>query len=235
MNNYNNYLDKENLIDFDDLIIKATNNVKNKNYKHVLVDEYQDISKIRLEFLKEIVKNNNSILTAVGDDFQSIYGFSGSNINLFYKFQNEFNNSKIFYINNTYRCPQEIVNKAGKFIMKNPNQIKKELISSNKKRNVIHKLYYKNKIKIFNKLIFKYINSNKTLLFLSRNNYDINSYLNHNIKFIDSCLSYNNKIYSNIRFLTIHKSKGLEADIVIILNLTNKSDGIPSKKKIDIR
>ena len=71
-------------------------------------------------------------------------------------------------------------------------------------------------------------------MFLSRNNYDINLYLDHRFKFIDSYLSYNNKIYSNIRFLTIHKSKGLEADIVIILNLTNKNDGIPSKKKIDI-
>ena len=238
INIYNNYLKEESLIDFDDLIILATNNIKNKKnlipYKYILVDEYQDISKIRLEFLKSLLKQNKGILTAVGDDYQAIYGFSGSNISLFYNFKNDFKNSEIFYINNTYRCPQEVVDKAGNFIMKNPFQIRKKLISANKKKNTIHKIYCTNKQNTMNKLIKKYININKEILFLSRNNFDINSYLNNNIKFNNSFLIYNNKEYKNIRFLTIHKAKGLEADIVIILNLSNNINGIPCKKKIKI-
>lgn len=235
---YNNYLKSHDLIDFDDMIIKATFSINNNrtkhHYKYILVDEYQDISKIRLNLLKELVKHNNAVLTAVGDDYQAIYGFSGSNISLFYNFKNDFLNAKIFYINKTYRCPQEIINKAGSFIIKNKQQIKKKLDSTNKKTNSIHKIFYKSKTKTFNKLIYKFIGSNKSILFLSRNNYDIYSYLNNNFKFIDSYLSYKNQLYKNIRFLTIHKSKGLEADIVVILNLTNKENGLPSKKTIKI-
>lgn len=232
---YNHVLQTNNFCDFDDLIINATASLKQKktkhNYKYILVDEYQDISLIRLHFLLELVKINASILTVVGDDFQSIYGFSGSNIQLFYEFDKYFENSKRFFINNTYRCPQEIINKAGNFIMKNKYQIKKNLVSVNKKKNVIHKIYYRNKKKVFYKLIEKLLSKNKNILILSRNNYDIYSYLEKHMNFENSILIYKNVKYSNIRFLSIHSSKGLEADITVILNLTNSESGLPSKKK----
>ena len=88
---YNKTLEENDFIDFDNLVLEAIKYIKNKQYinpyKHILVDEYQDISKIRLDLLQGLINSNNSVLTAVGDDFQSIYGFSGSNINLFYKFK----------------------------------------------------------------------------------------------------------------------------------------------------
>ena len=233
---YKNYLKLNRLVDFDDIIIKATNtinsNIIKHKYKYILVDEYQDISQIRLNFLLSLIKQNNAVLTAVGDDWQSIYGFSGSNINLFYNFNDYFKNSKIFYITHTYRCPQEIINKAGTFIMKNDKQIKKELQSINQNKKVIYKIYYYDKKKIFKKIIKKFINLNKSIMFLSRNNYDIYEYTDKSLNFSDSYLTINGNIYNNIRFLTIHKSKGLEADIVIILNLSNSYDSLPTKKRI---
>ena len=106
INYYNKELIENNFIDFDSMILEATNIIKKKlfkhNYKHILIDEYQDISQIRLNFLKSFAKVNNSIITAVGDDFQSIYGFSGSNIDLFYDFKNHYQNSKTFYIHTSY-------------------------------------------------------------------------------------------------------------------------------------
>lgn len=234
LNNYNRLLKENEFIDFDDLIILATKKIRNKlyrcSYKQILVDEYQDISLIRQEFLKSLVNSNNSILTAVGDDFQSIYKFSGSNIDLFYNFQECFQNSKLFYIKTTYRCPQNIVNIAGKFIMKNKLQIKKNLISTNHTKSKIHKIYTKNVQKNIEKIISKYINNDLSMLILGRNNFDIKKIINNNIKFKNSYLYFKEKEYKKIRYLTVHKSKGLEADIVIIINLSNKENGFPNKQ-----
>ena len=231
---FNNKLKENNLIDFDDLIIDATNKVNNgiyiSKYKHILVDEYQDISFIRLELLKALIKNNNAILTAVGDDFQSIYNFSGSNIQLFYDFQNYFYNSKLFYIKTTYRCPQNLISKAGKFIMKNPNQIKKNLLSKSNKNGIIKKIFSFDYRKDLLKILNIYINTNKSVLILGRNNFDINNYIYANMKINETYLLINGIKHKNIRYLTIHSAKGLEADVVIIINLSNKTKGLPNKE-----
>jgi len=230
---YNNTLKENNLIDFDDMIIMATKNLINKkvfsHYKHVLVDEYQDISMIRLNFLKALIKSNDSILTAVGDDFQSIYQFSGSNISLFTNFDKYFKNAEKFFITNTYRCPYKIIKLSSKFILKNKNQIKKELTAINKNKCIYKKIYTSNHKKALYKLLKK-IDLNKSILILSRNTFDINNYLSKEIKHKDGKIIIKNKIYKNINFMTIHKSKGLEADIVIVLNLTSNYNGLPSKK-----
>ncbi|MBR5662887.1 MAG: UvrD-helicase domain-containing protein [Bacilli bacterium] len=230
---YNEELVENNFIDFDSLIIEATRILNDQkihhNYKHILVDEYQDISMIRLNFLKSLIKVNNSILTAVGDDFQSIYGFSGSNINLFYNFQKHFKNSKIFYIHTSYRCPRLIVKKAGRFIMKNPCQIKKNIISNSKVRGKIIKIRARSFYAELIKIIRKYRHKNKSILIIGRNNFDINFYINKKNRVENSYIVYNNKTYKNIRYLTVHKSKGLEADITIIINLSNSRLGFPCR------
>jgi len=238
IDSYNRELKLNNFCDFDDLIIDATNKLRSKEvfckYEHIMVDEYQDISKIRLDFLIELVKNSNAYLTVVGDDFQSIYGFSGSSINLFYDFKNYFDNVETFFITTTYRCPQELINKAGNFIMKNPLQIKKNLKSINLKANTIHKVYVNNCRKIFRKYIDKLIKKNKSVLILSRNNYDIKRYIDNDITFNNSFLEYKNIIYKNIRFMSMHSAKGLEADVVVLLNLSNNLDGIPCRKRSNL-
>ena len=237
-NIYNKEKRDNNLIDFDDMIKEATINLNSSfvkcNYKYILVDEYQDISKIRLDFLKALINTSGAILTAVGDDFQSIYGFSGSNIKLFYSFKNDFNNTKIFYIRKTYRCPRNIINLSGTFIMKNKNQMKKELISNINNEGKIKFIHTFKPQKMFMKIINKFIIDNKTTFILSRNNFDINKYTNNKIKFENSYLIYKGITYKNIRFLTIHKAKGLEADNVMIINMTKGPNGLPSLKKNNI-
>lgn len=220
------------LIDFDDIIIKATNNIKNNiikvKYKHILIDEYQDISQIRFELIESMEKSSNAILTVVGDDFQSIYEFAGSNIKLFYNFKKTFSNVKEFKLLNTYRCPQKIVNIAGNFIMKNSLQIKKNLESVNKVSNCYFKIRTYNEEEKIYKIIMD--NCNKKIFLLSRNNHDINKICKKHIKYVNSTIYIDNKPYNNVKFMTVHKSKGLEAEIVIIFNLTNYDDGIPCKK-----
>lgn len=201
---YRRELESTKSYDFDDLISEATKKVKYKNipYKYIIIDEFQDTSLLRYNLIKEIVNKNNASIFVVGDDYQSIYRFSGCNLNIFTNFNKYFDNTSIHYLKYTYRNSQELINVSANFIMKNKHQLRKS-IESNKHINKPIKI-------VFNKNVtevIKLINS-KDILIIGRNNKDIS-----NIDFLNK--------------LTIHKSKGLEADQVILVN----SDNIPSRVK----
>jgi len=223
---YEEELNSTNKIDFNDMIVLATTYVKNnniKNYKYIIVDEYQDTSYIRYLFLKEIINKTKAKIICVGDDYQSIYRFNGCNLNMFLNFKKYFGYTKVLKINNTYRNSQELINVAGKFIMKNKRQLYKKL-RSNKRIDKPIKIMYGNDLK---RLLDKVIEKHKNILILGRNNFDINKYFkldkgNH--------INYNG---INIKYLTIHASKGLEEECVIIINLKDDILGIPNKIKDD--
>lgn len=221
---YNIYkieLNSQKEIDFDDMIKIASASVKkdgiNKKYKYIIIDEYQDTSLIRVNLIQEILKCLNCKLLVVGDDFQSIYKFSGCNINVFLDFKKYFKYTKTFFITSNYRNPQELLEVAGKFIMKNNRQIKKELNAHKYLTTPIKIIYYNNQKEIFNKLL-KIIDKDN-LLVLGRNNNDV-------FKIVNSIDELTN---NNIKYLTVHKSKGLEAKNIIIINLENNLMGFPSK------
>ncbi|WP_443977593.1 UvrD-helicase domain-containing protein, partial [Treponema succinifaciens] len=110
---YRNYLSKNNTIDFSDMINDAATLVSNDcdilPYKYVIVDEYQDISKSRFNFLKAIVDRTGAKFFCVGDDWQSIYRFAGSDISLFTDFEKSFGYTKILRIEKTYRNSQQLI------------------------------------------------------------------------------------------------------------------------------
>ena len=172
----------------------------------------------------------------VGDDWQTIYSFASSNINLFTKFKNNVKYCEILKIEKTYRNSQELINIAGDFIQKNKNQIKKELISNKTLENPITILKYKknnfNKelIKTIDYIIKKY-GEEKNILILGRYKFDIKKIDNSNIIKNNNSLIYKISPKTNIDFLTVHSSKGLGYDNVILINADNKKFGFPSKIK----
>ncbi len=202
-------------IDFDDMIINATIKVKdgNINYKHIIVDEYQDTSLIRVNLLKEIQKKCNCSITVVGDDYQSIYKFNGCDLNIFLNFKKYFSNPKVFKLQNTYRNSQELINISKWFIIKNPYQIKKKLVSNKHLDRPIKIIYYNdyNKEKKLLKLL-SHLKKYGNVLILGRNNFDLSMITSQ-----------------NLNYLTIHKSKGLEEDNIIIINLEDSLYGLPNK------
>lgn len=233
---YSNYNDQNMILDFNDMVNKSIN-VLNENYnfkyKYIIIDEFQDISVNRLRLL-QIFSNNNVGIIAFGDDWQAIYGFAGSDINLFINFNNYFYNSKILYINHTYRNSQELINISGNYIMKNKIQFKKNLVSSKRIENPIKLIVYSTNDNMA-KLLYQVIKNiydldkNKKILILSRYKFDIKEFIDDDyIKF------KNNKVFckdinTTIAYLTIHSSKGMTYDEVIILNLKNDVYGFPSK------
>ncbi len=225
-------------IDFNDMISLATKKVIKNGYKkrikYIIIDEFQDTSKVRFNLIKEIIKKTNANLLALGDDFQSIYRFTGCDLTLFLNFKQLFSNTKLLKIENTYRNSQELISIAGNFIMKNSNQIKKDLKSKKQLTYPIEIIYYKNINKTFIKLINKiYQTTNKPILILGRNNKDIELILNNNLSLKENKIIYKNNPKIKMYFLTIHKSKGLEEENVIVINLINKRTGFPSKIEND--
>lgn len=212
---YNQELKASNLYDFNDMIKIATNNINNNliktNYKYIIIDEFQDTSLNRFKLINAIIKQNNAKIFVVGDDYQSIYRFTGCNLDIFLNFNKLVNNLNIINLDYNYRNPKEIIDVANSFIMKNKNQIKKETICLKNINKPIKICLYKNKRTAIEKIL-KYIDSK--YLILGRNNKD--------------------KDLFNVQdkpFLTIHKSKGLEEDNIILINLTNNNNSLPSKIK----
>ena len=233
---YENYLRENNEIDFNDMLIKATKVVNdmsiNNNYNYVIIDEYQDTSFIRFKLIKSILEATNASLMVVGDDSQSIYKFTGCDLSVFLDFKEYFKDAKIMKIQNTYRNSQELINIAGGFVMKNKRQIHKDL-KSNKHLNFPLKIiYYKNIKETFLKLVLKiFEETNKPILVLGRNNNDINLVLNPKYFKLtnNNIIKYKDNKNIQIKYLTVHKSKGLEEEIVILINLENKLLGFPNK------
>ena len=228
---YQEELNSSNYIDFNDMInlsIKLINEKGLKRYyKYIIIDEFQDISDNRYKLVKTIKESCMSKIFAVGDDYQSIYRFTGSNINMITKFEKYFGFTKIIKINNTYRNSYELIKVASSFIMKNKNQMKKNLKSNKHINKPIKIIYYNKNMSIKFEKVLNTINNN--VLILGRNNYDINYVLNDEMILNKNVLLYKEKEY---KYMTIHKSKGLEEEEVIILNLNNNY--FPSKNKNEI-
>jgi DNA helicase-4 len=239
---YQNELKSLKQIDFNDMINMATDIVINGDnqfkYKYIIIDEYQDISISRFNLIREIRNKTNARIMAVGDDWQSIYRFAGSDIDLFTNFSSYLGFSEIMKIEKTYRNSQELIDISGKFIMENSKQIVKELNSDKNHTNPIKILGY---IQDFKTALISAIEEivnlhgeRAEIMILGRNNFDIDV-LADNEEFTISrkakmvLLTYEEYPDLKLQFLTTHRSKGLESENVIVINLENKLVGFPNQ------
>ena len=259
-NDYEAYLLKIKKIDFNDMINKASDCIVKNGldlpYKYIIVDEYQDTSFTRYNLLRNICDSIGAKIMVVGDDWQSIYSFSGCDVNIFTKFDNFFDVCETRYIEKTYRNSQQLIDASSNFVMKNPDQTRKELKSSKSLKYPIKLVNFDNdfdEILKFELIIKNIINQstfkNKKILILGRNNKDIFNLLkNFNVeneygkrkfeilgdedklrrnKFVK--IVYRESPDVNIEYRTVHQSKGLECDNVILINLKNWNAGFPNK------
>ena len=231
---YQAFQKRNNCIDFDDMIIEALNNIHkgkyNHSFKHIFIDEFQDISTTRALLIKELLPLNNTSITAVGDDWQSINRFAGSNIKIIQDFEEIFGISETIALDYTFRFDNIVSNIASDFIQKNPNQLKKEIKTI--KKQEFNKfsicLYWmmgniKSDLEVILDLIVKKEKNNyKSIMVLARYNFLLKDLeIKHKYPTLKISLS------------SVHGSKGNEADYVIILNIDNGKFGFPSKIEDD--
>ena len=218
-------------LDFDDLLFIAKDRVKyyKRKISYIIIDEYQDTSYVRFLFIKELVDNMNSSLMVVGDDFQSIYRFSGCDISLFYNFKDYYKEAVTHKIRNTYRNSEELIKIASEFILKNKYQLRKELTSF-KHIDYPLQVIYSNDLKSTILKVLDKLDKSSTFI-LGRNNNDINLILSDLLVVDNDKIVYKKRKDLVINYLTIHKSKGLEADNVIVINFFNSVLGFPNQIK----
>lgn len=227
-------------IDFDDMILQATevvNNLKSYKYKYIIVDEFQDISQSRAKFLQSLIKHGDSKMFAVGDDWQAIYRFAGCDISIFLCFDKYFEDTVKNYITSTHRNSQELQNVVEPFITANPEQYIKHIKSDLHQEYPVRVVYHNgDKVVAFDQALkeIETINPSASVLVLGRNRHDIDDMISRRIQ----VRNYDEIIHSDYRFMqisykTVHQSKGLECDYVILISGEDAVSGFPNQIEDD--
>ena len=231
---YIDVLSKRNQIDFTDAILQATEICRESqivDYDYIIVDEFQDISVDRYNFLKVLREGNPPAkLYCVGDDWQSIYRFSGSDMALFNQFPNYFGSTDINKIETTYRFGEPMVSLSSRFIQRNKAQIYKNIHSFDSEMKTELEFYSYDRRDYCNTItqLIVSIPLDKSIFLLGRYSFD-----DYYLSFMYKGIKEGNRFYyviggRKIEFLTVHKSKGLEADYVILLQCNKETYGFPS-------
>ena len=223
-----------NQIDFTDAILQATDICRSSHpvkYDYIIVDEFQDISVDRYNFLKVLREGNPPAkLYCVGDDWQSIYRFSGSDMALFNQFSDYFGQTEINKIETTYRFGEPLVSLSSQFIQRNEAQIKKNIHPFNPQvKTELQFCDYERRdyCNVIGQLVAS-IPLDKSVFLLGRYSFD-----DYYLSFMYKSVKEGNRFFyiigdRKIEFLTVHKSKGLEADYVIVLQCNKDTYGFPS-------
>ena len=221
-------------IDFTDAILQATEICRTSHpveYDYIIVDEFQDISVDRYNFLKVLREGNPPAkLYCVGDDWQSIYRFSGSDMALFNQFSEYFGATEIAKIETTYRFGEPLVSLSSRFIQRNKSQIQKSIHSFSSEMKTELEFYSYDRRDYCNTIgqLVASIPSDKSIFLLGRYSFD-----DYYLSFMYQSIKEGNRFYyviggRKIEFLTVHKSKGLESDYVILLQCNKDTYGFPS-------
>ena len=230
---YEDTLSERGEIDFHDMIAKATDLARSGRYRspfgYILVDEFQDISPARGALLKALLEQTSKTqLFAVGDDWQAIFRFAGSDIAIMREFEKHFGHSERIYLETTFRCSDRINAVATKFVLRNPSQIRKKVRSTHSAAGTsVHiGLSGEESVSPFPEALRRVAQdaamhsgiSDVLLLGRYRHQRPAN-------------LSLLAKEYPRLRFsfMTAHGSKGAQADYVVVLGLCAGRYGFPSE------
>ncbi|WP_447782232.1 DNA helicase IV [Enterobacter asburiae] len=217
-------LKEENAVDFSGLIHQAIIILEKGRFvspwKHILVDEFQDISPQRAALLSALrAQNKHTSLFAVGDDWQAIYRFSGAQLSLTTAFHHYFGEGDRSDLDTTYRFNSRIGEIANRFIQQNPHQLAKPLNSLCPGDKKAVTLLADDQLEPLLDKLSGYAKPDERILVLARY---------HHLKpaALEKAATRWPKL--QLEFMTIHASKGQQADYVIVVGLKEGSDGFPA-------
>ncbi len=232
LDRYEKRLKQDQDIDFNDMIIRAAESAESQRYQspytYLLVDEFQDISSGRARLVKALVKQApGHRLFCVGDDWQAIYRFAGSDIALMRHFEDYFGWTEQVALDRTFRFNDRIEAVATRFILKNPAQITKTIRTETKARGqrvFIDRPEAKHgdiALRVLKEIVQGADQKPRDVLFLGRYN------------FLEQGPAWSTMKQTypgiQIRFQTIHRAKGQEADDVVVLGMQAGKYGFPSE------
>ena len=204
-------------------------------FRYIIVDEYQDLSALRQNFLRLLIESSQASLFAVGDDWQAIYGFSGSRVDFTLNFRRFWGDFSLHRISKTYRFGPTLARLSSSFIMQHRAQIRKQIQSQKEDSSEPAVEICGESERLDLEVLTHYFESlpeHSSILLLGR--FQVDQFrLLHCTQFN---LTSNGVVFCprpdlKIRFLTVHQSKGLEADYVILLNNRKAKLGFPAHVK----
>lgn len=222
-------------IDFEDMLQLAAEHIESGRWSSpfglVMVDEFQDASQARARILAGLVRQPDSCLFAVGDDWQSINRFAGADLTVMTSFEKIFGEAKTLKLQQTFRCPQGLCDVSSAFVQQNPRQIAKTVISTRthvaEPVRIVQvanlKLEANAAVQGALNFIAERASAERVTVFL------LGRYKNDE-RFLPTVYD---RRKLDVRFATIHSSKGLEADHIIVPGLTSETLGFPSSVSDD--
>lgn len=245
---YEAFLKSQSKIDFADMINLATERIESGevkvNYRYILLDEVQDLSPNRQRLIKAILhKSLDCRLFAVGDDWQSIYRFAGSDLALIRNFEQFFaRKTRRSLIETTHRFGKPTTKISSNFIEQNRLQVRKNVHASTRGRTPIAVVFSEEKdsdVAALERIIDTVgveVLAQKSVQIISRYNHDIERLRSPGI----IITSLENETYAinwrnelRFEFCSMHKSKGITRDIVIVLNMSSRATGMPATKPLN--
>ena len=236
---YQHELETKKYIDFGDMISTSANLVRRgafvSPWKYIIIDEFQDISAGRFDLIKALCEQNKKTkLFCVGDDWQAIYRFAGSDHQIMSKFRQIVGSCSQVKLDVTFRFNNKIAQVSEKFVTRNPSQIRKYLRTlSFKKAPQVYLHWTDQRVQealhsVVDQLVLSEETEGKTLQLLVRYNRSKSDLTDRFLK--DLAAKWNGEI---LRPRTIHAAKGLEADFVILVDLNSQKNGFPSEREND--
>lgn len=227
---YEQRLQESGKIDFHDMINKAADYVEqgkyDSPYSFILVDEFQDISRSRARLLKALASQRASnVLFCVGDDWQSIFRFAGSDVSIMCNFDRHFGSTAQTKLTRTFRLNDKIADFARDFILQNPNQIKKEVVTEKQADGSVIQvgLSQNDQARLLREALQRIAEhsagQSKVVLLLGR-------YKRSEPHNLQSLVNLHDNL--SVGFRTVHRAKGSEADYVIALGLQGGLYGFPT-------
>ena len=258
---YTKRLKQQHAVDFEDMINESARILREQknsgvklDFKYIIVDEYQDISRQRFDLTKALSEVCDAKIIAVGDDWQSIYAYAGARIELFTQFKKAMGYGEELKITKTYRNAQEVIDIAGGFIQQNKSQLKKALVSPKHIPNPIVIQTYTEEVdrkqfegkggryfligKTVEAAMEKILSENpkSSILLLGRYGFDafnLGKSADFHYNPDDGSVRSHRFPGVKIEFMTVHRAKGLGYDNVIIINARNELYGFPSQIQED--
>lgn len=223
LQHYNRRIEESKKVDFNDLLILATQDFSQSmdpnSIEHLIIDEFQDTSNIALRFADAIQAYSTDIsITTVGDDWQSIYGFNGSDVTIISEYEKRYAGTSVRHLNANFRSHPKIVDLGKRFISRNPAQIQKSVLSQNHAydHSVVGFIPFDEMEREIER-----IPDHESIFFLYRYNDDSPATRGIFRKYFKLDASRkpvrSSECKKNIQLMTIHASKGLEARHVFIL------------------
>ena len=223
----------EGYVDFEDMLVQAAGHLEagraDMGYDLIMVDEFQDASQARARLVRGLLARPGRYLLAVGDDWQSINRFAGADLSVMTSFEAWFGRGRQLALTKTFRCPQTICDTAARFVAKNPGQFKKQMRSAHTETGAPVRILrsdspaaalagYLNQLsaRVASGSVPAGPNGKVSVKVLGRYNFDRDLVPGEKPDNLD------------VEFLTVHRSKGLEADYIVLPNLTTGTYGFPS-------